>query len=144
MGRQELKDPSGESVVVNEGEVARTKFTFIDYDDNVLELSNILTITATLRNAEDDSIINGRDDQSVLNANGGTLADVGGQGVLTLYLNENDNANIGGLITGKETHWLDLTWTWDDGFGTRTGKNSYEYYVTVNDAAAGCSVPWIG
>jgi hypothetical protein len=110
--------------------VARTKFTFIDYDDNVLELSNILTITATLRN--------------VLNANGGTLADVGGQGVLTLYLDENDNANIGGLITGRETHWLDLTWTWDDGFSNRTGKNSYEYYVTVNDAAAGCSVPWVG
>jgi len=142
--RQELKNPSGETVVVNEGEVARVKATFIDYDDGVLELSNILTMTATLRNAEDDSIINGRDNQNVLNANGGTLADVNGEAVLTLYLDENDNANIGGLLTGQEVHWLDLQWTWDDGFAARTGKSTYEYYVTVNDASADCSVPWIG
>jgi hypothetical protein len=142
--RQELKNPSGETVVVNEGEVARVKATFIDYDDGVLELSNILTMTATLRNAEDDSIINGRDNQNVLNANGGTLTDVNGEAVLTLYLDESDNANIGGLISGTETHWLDLEWTWDDGFAVRTGRSEYEYYVTVSDSVSDCGIPWIG
>ncbi len=144
MSRTRLKSPSGEQVVVNEGEVAKVTANFIDYDDGILEVSNILSITATLRNAEDDSIINGRDGQSVLNANGGTLEDVDGEAVLTLYLNEDDNANIGGLLSGQEVHWLDFTWTWDDGVATRTGKSNYEYYVTVNEASASCSLPWIG
>ena len=144
MSRTRLKSPSGEQVVVNEGEVAKVTMNFIDYDDGVLEVANILTITATLRNAEDGAIINGRDGQSVLNANGGTLSEVNGEGVLNLYLDEDDNANIGGLISGEETHWLDIEWGWDDGFSSRTGRSSYWYDVSVNDAISGCSMPWIG
>jgi hypothetical protein len=143
MARQELLDPDGNCTEVEEGEVARVTVTFEDYDAASLALANILSLTLTLRNAEDDSIINSRNAQSILNANGGTVVDVSGVATLTLILDEDDNANVGGVLSGVETHWLDLTWTWDDGTAVRTGKASYYYDVRVLDSPT-MDVDWLG
>lgn len=143
MARQQLLDPNGDACEVEEGEVARVTVTFEDYDAASLPLSNLLSLTIKLRNAEDDSIINSRGDQTILNANGGTVVDVSGVATLTLILDENDNANVGGVLSGVETHWLDLTWTWDDGTTTRTGKAAYYYDVRVLDSPT-MDVDWIG
>lgn len=143
MARQQLLDPNGDACEVEEGEVARVTVTFEDYDAASLPLANLLSLTIKLRNAEDDSIINSRNDQTILNANGGTVVDVSGVATLTLILDENDNANVGGVLSGVETHWIDLTWTWDDGVTTRTGKASYYYDVRVLDSPT-MDVDWIG
>ncbi len=143
MAREHLLDPDGNCTEVDEGEVARVTVTFEDYDAAALPLANVLTLTATLRNAEDNSIINLRDDQSILNANGGTVVDVDGVATLTLILDESDNANVGGVLAGLEVHWLDLAWTWDDGTADRTGKAAYYYEVRVLDSPTMAS-DWLG
>ena len=143
MAREELLDPDGNCTEVEEGEVARVTVTFEDYDAASLALANILSLTLTLRNAEDDSIINSRNAQSILNANGGTVVDVDGVATLTLILDEDDNANVGGVLSGVETHWLDLAWTWDDGTAVRTGKAAYYYDVRVLDSPT-MDVDWLG
>ena len=143
MAREHLLDPDGNCTEVDEGEVARVTVTFEDYDKALLPLANFLSLTATLRNAEDDSIINSRNDLNIFNANGGTIVDVAGVATLTLILDESDNANVGGVLAGLEVHWLDFTWTWDDGTTTRTGKAAYYYEVRVLDSPTMAS-DWLG
>jgi hypothetical protein len=143
MSREKLKDAQGQYLCVDEGEVARVTATFADYDGTSLASASISAITVSLRNEDDLSVINGRSDQSVLNANGGILADVDGVATLTLVLDESDNVNAGGLLSGKEVHLLDLQWQWNDGTAFRTGKSFYEFDLCVIDTTT-CDIPWIG
>lgn len=143
MSREKLKDAEGQYLCVDEGEVARVTATFADYDGTSLASAAISAVTVTLRNQDDLSVINGRSDQNVLNANGGTLADVDGVATLTLILDESDNVNAGGVLSGKETHYLDLSWQWNDGTAFRTGRSLYEFDVCVDDSNV-CDIPWVG
>lgn len=143
MAREQLLDSTGAAVEVDEGEVCRVTVNFTDYDGVSLTTAQILTLTATLRSGEDLSIINLRNDQDILNANGGTVVDVASVAQLTLILDENDNVNVCGIMAGVSQNWLDLAWTWNDGTANRTGKASYYYDVRVIDAPT-MEVDWTG
>ena len=99
MSRQTLKDSSGVAICVNEGESCRIVVTFTDYDGSNILSASIASLTCTLKDYEPGTVINGRDGQSVLNANGGTLADEGGVATLKLVLGAYDNLNVFGLFT---------------------------------------------
>lgn len=138
MARELLKDSSGNRVEVDEGESAKATVTFQDLDNASLATASISTLTVTIRNAADGTIINSRDGQNIKNANGGTLSDVGGAATLEFILTTADNAAQDVSEGETEYHWVDFVWTWSDGAGTRTGKAAYKYPVRgIANAASG-------
>lgn len=143
MNRENLKDSTGQIVCVDEGESCRIVVTFTDYDGTNILAASIATLECTLKDAETGTVINGRDDQSVANANGGTLTDEAGVATLKLVLDQSDNINVGGLLTGRETHNIDFKWTWNDGTAFRTGISKYRFDVCVEDTSS-CDIPWVG
>ena len=123
-----LLNSSDQRVLVDEGESANVTATFEDLDAQLLSSSAILSLTATLLNAADGSVINGREDQDV---NGVGTATITAGGVLTLRLDPLDNVIVSTTLCneGVESHYLTLTWTWNDGVATRTGKQEWEIIV---------------
>jgi hypothetical protein len=88
-------------------------------DAEAIVAASILTITATLSDVATGAIINNREDQDVLNANGGTLTS---PGVFTLRLvGEVDNIIHTASPSSTEKHRLTLKVTYqrpgpEDGF----------------------------
>lgn len=76
--------------VVRERATALYQATLKDEAGVVIPSSAIATLTLTLRNAADDAIINGRDAQNVLNANGVTVHAT--SGLLVWTMTPADNA----------------------------------------------------
>lgn len=145
MSRQTLTDASGTAICVDEGESCRIVVKFTDYDGSNILSASIASLECTLRDYDSGTVINGRDGQSVLNANGGTLADEGGVATLKLTLDAADNINVGGLVTGEETHTIDFEWSWNDGSGFQTGIGRYQFTVCVDDGGQlGCTAQWVG
>lgn len=117
----------GVLVEVNEAESCNITATFNDITGTAIAKANLATLTCTLTNEADGSVINSRSAQSVLDANGGTVAS---DGTLTLRMQPADNVIVGTIPAGgSETHKLTLAWTWSDGVLTRTGKE--EGLITV-------------
>ena len=73
----------GQGDAINEQSSAQYACTFVDTAGAAIDSGAITTITATLKDADDDTTINSRAAQSVKNVNGGTLG-VGGAFTLTL------------------------------------------------------------
>lgn len=73
----------GQNDAINEGSTAQYACSFIDHAGAAIDSGAISTITATLKDANDDTTINSRAGQSVKNVNGGTL-DAGGAFSLVL------------------------------------------------------------
>ena len=128
MTRITLISSSGQRVLVDEGESANITATFEDLDAEILASTAILTLTATLINAADGVVINSREDQDVNNVGTATITALG---VLTLRLQPLDNVIVSTTLCneGVEPHYLTLTWTWNDGVATRTGKQEWEILV---------------
>ena len=128
MTRITLISSSGQRVLVDEGESANITATFEDLDAEILASTAILTLTATLINAADGVVINSREDQDVNNVGTATITALG---VLTLRLQPLDNVIVSTTLCneGVESHYLTLTWTWNDGVATRTGKQEWEILV---------------
>lgn len=77
-------------------------------------LVDLSTLTLTLYDQVTDAIINSRDDQSILNANGGTFHATSGAFALTL--GPSDNVILGAPATGQaETHIALIEATWAGG-----------------------------
>ena len=112
-------------VQVNKGTTCRISGTFIS-DDGTTLTSNPDTIVATLYELSSGTVINSRDQQNVLNVNGGTC----NSGVFVLFLGASDNVilNSGRL---SENHRLFLEWTYNN--GTRNGNA----YIDVTVIAVG-------
>lgn len=137
MTKSPILDSSGNKVVVNEGESAFITATFYDTSGDVLNKSAIETLVCTLRDAGGD-IINSRDEQSILDANGGTVSS---SGVLTLKLGPDDNTVAGGFI---ETHSILVKWTWTDGDAeTQTGIHEWSLDVAPSISSA-TALGWLG
>lgn len=92
-----------------------------------LPASQLTTLTLTLYNLADGAIINSRNGENVLNANGGT---VDAEGNLLMELTPNDTVI---LTAGNryETHIALFLFTW--AAGARTGGHEFEH--TVGDLA---------
>jgi hypothetical protein len=86
------------------------------------------TLTGTLYNVEDGSVINSRNATNYMNANGCTVS---AGGVISLELTPDDNQIIGAR-TGKtkETHRMLLVWGWAG--GARIGRHEFQWAVEEN------------
>lgn len=116
-----LRNSARTEVIVQEGESCNVVVVVKDMDGAAIAKASIITLTATLFDYATEAAINSRNDQNVLDANQGTVAT---DGTLTLRLGPLDNVIVGTPATGKtETHCLEVTWTWNDGVATRTGKS---------------------
>lgn len=124
---EQLLDQNGNSLLVQQGESFNFVGTFKDVSATPVQLTkaDILTIKLTL--FAGTTIINSRNAQSVLDANGGTLAT---DGTLTIALDPADQVIVDTMLTAgqTETHVARLDWTWSDG-STRTGRAEYTFKV---------------
>ena len=74
MVRELLKDSTGCKQLVDEGESAVITATLVDVGDTPIVKASLQTLTLTLRNASDLTVINGRNAQDILDANDGSVA----------------------------------------------------------------------
>lgn len=121
MSRTALLTSAGVEAVFEEAESSDVRGTLYDASGAALAKAAIATLTATLINAADETEINSRTNQDILDANGGYVTTAG---VLTLKLQPADNVIVDATTaTGEvETHYIDIKWTWVDSDGdTRTG-----------------------
>ena len=115
------------AVIVNEGESCNVAIEFQDMYKAAIVKASLLTLAATLYDETTKAIINGRNAQSVLDVNGGTVAS---NGALTLRLQPLDAVVVGSVDTGEmEAHVLLIEWTYSDGVLTRTGIKDVEIKV---------------
>lgn len=99
-----------------------------DQDDVLVPKVQLSTVTLTLYQAGvPGTYINSRNAQTILDANGGTVAT---DGTLTLILGNLDNALIS-QTAAQEFHVALIRWTWAS--GTRHGAKEITYRV-VNQA----------
>ena len=126
MTLNELWDQTGRVVVVDEGEHADIVGEFLDMNGDTILKASLSTVQLTLYDRETLAIINSRNLQNVLDANGGT---VDSSGEITMRLNATDNAILDvadELEAGDiEEHIARFTWGWNDGVLAREGKEEW-------------------
>lgn len=97
-----------------------------DMDGEELGSADLDSLTLTLHDEDTHSVINERDDQDVLNLNGGTLD---GDGNFTLRLDPDDMAITNSSLQ-REWHEAQLTWVWTVATVEHTGFASIKFRVT--------------
>jgi hypothetical protein len=129
MARDVLKAQDGSRVEVDRGESSVITVTFTDANGGALNKDAIQTLKLTLRNAENNSIINGRNAQSVYDENGGSLST---NGTLTLILSPEDNSIYSPVTPGRvESHYATFSWTYTDSSNNpMVGKHQFEILVS--------------
>lgn len=131
----DLLDDSGSLVIVQQGESLNISGTLTDFDGAAIALAAIATFTLTLYNDATNAVINGLNAADILNAGKGTVDAAGG---FVIRLDAADTPIVDGTLAEKalEVHIARLTWTWNDGVGTRTGIQEVRHRVQKLDAAA--------
>lgn len=127
MANYVLRTSDGTHVSVKEGASHDIVVNLYDTTGDALEAASMTSIAASLM-TEDETVINLRANQSVLNANGGTFA----TGVLRLKLDPDDSTIVDTTITkgSYETHLLQLTYVYNDNqMVSRTGIETFEFKV---------------
>lgn len=116
-----LKNLNNLTVTVDEGESCNVTYNFTDMLGAAIAKASILTLTATLFDEASEDLINSRNAQTVLDANGGVVAT---DGTLVLRLQPADNVIVSTTLEAEKTerHILKVEWTWNDGVLVRTGK----------------------
>jgi len=100
----------------------------VDQNGNPLTADQIATLTLTLYDAATGTVINGRNKQNVLNANGCVIDVL--SGMLNWTMDTLDNIAIGTATFEKHKALFEWTWNKPDG-GTGYGK--YELVFTVEN-----------
>lgn len=128
---EKLRTSDDNVAVIDENESANivVKFT---HDNAPITKNHLITILATLFDRKTESVINGKENINVKDANNGSVIN---DGTLTWRLTPQDNAIVGtSLPSGSiEEHVVLFTWTWDDEVQVRTGKK--EVYFDVRKLA---------
>lgn len=134
----DLLKPS-DSDYVNAGESAVVTATLYDTSGATLDKAAVASLSVTLVD-ESRSIVNSRDGQDILDANGGTLAS---DGTVTLILSTDDTQMVDDE-SDLERRYLQFAWTWSDGSNTLTGI--HDYYVEIKNfqTSAASGVGWLG
>lgn len=109
---------------INEGSTARYTCTFTDAAGAAINPMAVTDIRAWLRDPVSGTVVNGRDNQSVLNANGGTYS----AGTFTLVLSAADTVSVGTREIQPRTLTLRITYT--------DGVITHEKAWSVRDLAA--------
>jgi len=101
------------------------RFVTADENGDAVGAAELATLTLTLYDKRSKTILNSRDHQSILNANGGTV-DASGNGELVLA--DADNALVS-QGRSSEMHVALIEWTWAG--GTKSGR--HEIVLTVEN-----------
>lgn len=128
--------------VADEGEASLLTALFYDLSGEQLDAQALISLTLTLQNEADASIINDRDDQTILNENGGSVA---ADGTLTLTLSELDNVIVGNT-RAKERHIATLKWSYVDiNTVEQHGIQKYRLWVAAKVTAKNTlPAEWVG
>lgn len=128
MARTTIADANGQLVTIDQDSSCDLTITLADSSGDALAKEAITSLTATLVNAVDGSVINDRIDQDIYDTNGTTVSD---SGVITMRLQPSDNPVIGTLLADEsESHFLRIEWGWTDSSGlSRTGSHEFEIQV---------------
>lgn len=136
MTREILRTSGGVLPNIEVAESCQVVATFADMSGDDLAKTSITTLTATLVDDTTGTIINSRNAQTCLDANGGALNTIAATAStpeyaeLTLTLGPLDNINVGASVGDLEKHLLLLTWTWTDSASVAlTGKQEWEIFV---------------
>lgn len=122
----QLKDSNGLPITVDEGESLPLSGYLKDPSGTTFVKTEIQSLTATLLNANDNSVINSRNQQSILDTNNGILND---DGLLELNLTAADHPIVDSTNTSEE-RILIIEWTYlDESAAVQTGTLKYEYSV---------------
>ena len=137
----QLKNSQGNTVYPQEGGSALVQFTLYDAESSQLNKAAILTLACTLTDVRTGQVINSRDGQSILDANGGS---VGVDGDVDLILDPADNVIVTSGLSLEE-HRIELVWTWlDSDANPYTGKESFLFSVQSADGATDSCGGWLG
>jgi len=121
-----LPDQDGYLGVVHEGESVNITGQLL-FGDTEVAKSSLLSLTLTLYDKDTQAVINSRDGQDILDANGSSVDSTCN---VTIELNPADSVIVGSSAAGRrEKHVARLTWTWDDGDTTRTGIDERWFWV---------------
>jgi hypothetical protein len=104
--------PEPFELCVNEGSQKEYSATLLDEDDAPVVLASLADIVVTLKDFETGEVINGRDAQSVKNANGGAFHAT--TGAFTMDFDEEDNVIVT-ETNRKEKHIATFLATWNGG-----------------------------
>ena len=120
---QMLRDSKNAPAVVQSGESCNVVVTFQDLTGVTIVKASLITLTVTQFEQKTAAIINSRNNQSILDANGGSVAN---DGTLTLRLQPLDSviAHTNTNVETSEVHVLRFDFTWSDGVSTRTGREN--------------------
>ena len=111
---------------VNERSTAVYTATIKDEDDTAIASASLTTLTLTLYDAANGTIINSRNGQNVLNANNVTIHAT--SGLLTWTMQTADNVIVWKKASGQfEKHIALFRWTWDS--GAKAGSHEVEIRV---------------
>lgn len=133
----DLTNAAGIPVTVDQGESIVLAATFYDPDGNQFNKAALSAVTVTLLD-EDNEVINSREDQNVIDANGGTLAT---DGSFELALTPADNPIVD-ETNAQEEHTLILKWQWVDGASvTQTGIQKYDITVVNTESSGEAVIP---
>jgi len=116
--------PTTFTTVVNEKSTAKYTATLKDEDGNIIPAANIVSLTLTLCEVPDGTIINSRNDQDVLNTNNVT---VDSSGILIYTLQELDTIIVNPALA-TEIHRATFKMT----FNT-TGKATWDVEFTIRN-----------
>jgi hypothetical protein len=136
-----LKNEDGETELVSEDRTGVITMFFEDPAGNPLDMDALKTLSLTLQNVADGSIINGRSGANIKNTGGGVLL-AGGK--LELTLSPADNPIVGEHCSQAEQHQSQVDWTYFDLQGD-TQEGGQEMLFGVNAALVPCdNQGWVG
>jgi hypothetical protein len=111
---------------VNETSTAFYDFNLVDENDAAIALASLSSLTITLTDDATGAVLNSRNAQNGLNANGVTVSSVG---KVTWEMSPADNAIVGSPVPdGGETHTAVFRWTWAS--GARAATEVFKFSVT--------------
>jgi hypothetical protein len=123
----ELLDQDGELAVVHEGESCNVTGQLMMGDTTIAKTA-LATLTLTLYDAVTESILNSRNAQDILDANESSV-DADCNVTIELDAADNDVVDSSKDTGDRELHVAMVTWTWNDGNSTRTGKELMSFLV---------------
>lgn len=110
-----------------EGTRRVVSMTVKDTDGAVIPLASMSTIKFTLKKLGGD-VINSRDEQSVMNANGGTYHST--SGLLSIILTPADNAVVGGANVERHAALVEFT------YASGSKADAFPFYIDVTKVPA--------
>jgi len=119
-----LKDSNDDYITIQEGESCNLKGTLKDTGGDTI--SSPATLTLTLYDESTGVIVNSRNEQNVLNLNGGSVT----SGNYVIELDSSDTQIVGSLTEGeRQVRVARLSFTWNDGDGIRTGIEEFSFPI---------------